>query len=131
MSEISPGEEAKRLPTPAEVLAAHRRSPVLYSFRAACRCGWERGIQNTGKTTLALHEQHQLDMLREAATVRTVEQLEALPADVVIRDVNGHLLTKDLEGIYCWSLLGSDGAGVDSRWPDLPVAVLWQPEATS
>lgn len=96
-------------------------------FSAICECGWEKTVHNTRKTTGALHEQHQLDMLREAATVRTVEQLEALPAMSVVRDAFATVWEKDAKQ---WSRTGCEFDHPVSE-VGLPALVLWQPEAVN
>lgn len=133
MSELDAVAEAKRLPTPAEALAEHRIKWLTgYTYVAVCRCGWKQHIHNTGKTLLALHEQHRLDMLREAATVRTVEQLEALPDMAVVRDNCATVWEKCTNyGLPDpWFCTGNEREQPASS-VSLPATVLWQPEAVN
>lgn len=121
-------------PALPEVLAAHRLACTVESRKllsALCECGWEKTIHNTKTTSLALHEQHRADMWREARTVRTVEQLDALPKRSVIRSSVGDYWERLSRST--WDCLSENGEGPTSPSTGipLPALVLWTPEAAT
>lgn len=77
-------------PTLAEVVAKHRWVSKSSTTRyvAGCACGWELDIANTHRTGLQLHGEHVEQVWREACTIRTVEQLDALPDRSVVFAAN-------------------------------------------
>ena len=67
---------------------------------------------------------------REARTITTREQLEALPIRTVIRDDDGEIYERERSGPYLrWYYPGPDDAF--TMHPELPALILWLPEEAS
>ncbi|WP_341266952.1 hypothetical protein [Gordonia malaquae] len=82
------------IPTLEQHLAAHRiRIPIrglgLDRTRVGCSCNeWEVSIVNRHATSQALHDAHVAAAWREARTVRTVEELDALGREAIVMWIN-------------------------------------------
>lgn len=116
-------------PTLAEVIEKHRwvsRSTTT-RYVAACVCGWEKDIVNTQRTGLQLHGEHVESVWRDACTITTVEQLDALPPESIVKSEGGSVACRFYDGIhgvtfgderpFKWTVLASE----------LPAVVLWHP----
>lgn len=96
-------------PTLAEVVAAHRWTGGWIdggSYSATCACGWEQDITNTHRTGLQLHGEHVESEWREARTIRTGAQLDALPEQSVVRNMAFGVVfecTVENDGSVIWS----------------------------
>lgn len=115
-------------PSLAEVLARHQwRGEIL-----GCDCGWDWPEQRTyfcgeDARIAKAHIEHQAEMWRESCTIRTFEQLDALPALAVISsnpevtgDGNRWTWERFDEG---WFTTAFGPAG----YPDLPALLIWHP----
>ncbi len=100
-----------QFPSLADVLAQHR----WYPQTNGCFCG------NPRYMPWADHFDHQAEIWREACTVTTVEQLDALPEDVVILDGCGAAGRK-VRGVWWWT------GTADPFEPDLPARVIHNPD---
>lgn len=88
-------------PTLAEVVAKHawyrptdrdlRRRPWM---TRCVGCNWIGDTRNSRMDQLALHAEHVQAVWRDACTIATVEQLDALPLDTVVVDAVGIPRTK-------------------------------------
>lgn len=119
-------------PTLAEVVEKHRwKAHAGRPSDVACTgCNWSERIQNTGKTAIRLHADHVSDVWREECTIRTVEQLNALPPGSVIRDHPGEFgctfeKASDGEGDVPWWYDGQPHDLVDIN---LPAQIIWHPD---
>lgn len=126
-------------------LAAH---PLYYDEMAeycnVCGCGWridgealDYSADNDAATQIAeLHAAHVAATWREARTVRTVEELDALPFLTIIREVYGPSPSGyDYGGVHERRTSGWECiAGVLRDTPNpirLPALVVWMPEDES
>lgn len=112
-------------PTLAEVHAEHQPAPFPSS---CCRCGVDLadGEHRADRWDIA-HGEHVEQAWREACTIRTVEQLDALPDGAIVADCNRHPVYKR-DGIW-WS--GSQRASIAPPY-GFPALLLWHPDwATS
>ena len=107
---------------PAEVLEAHR------PYGLDCKCG--EPINSDG-----FWVSHVRDVLREALTVRSVEELDALPVGTVIRDsLPGDPVVCERQKTFGDSRFESDsewfavGDGVAAADVWLPALVLFRPD---
>lgn len=105
--------------TLAEVLAKHWTN----------NCWWHCD----GGTAMspATHAQHQAEMWREACTIRTVEQLDALPNHVVVLSADTWAWTRIDEDGYSpgeWWFPAGGEVGSSSDRIELPALLLWHPD---
>lgn len=118
-------------PTLAEHLAQHHwRGSTL-----GCECRWnwpkERNYFCGEDERIAeMHRKHQAATWREACTIRTAEQLDALPEHAIVRaGTNGHAYEKSM----LFTLIGrrwmEAGNGSPERSDDigLPALLIWHP----
>lgn len=128
---------AAEYPTLAEVVAKHADSWIegmsylhLGISRPACRsctCGrWvdDSPLAQFSRTSFSEHVQ---EVWREACTITTPEQLDALPPEVIVKSEGGtvacryydrvHGVTFGDERPFTWTVLASE----------LPAVVLWHP----
>ena len=100
------------------IIAAHER--VLGMRLATCMCGWEEPIR--GRDVTALHRAHVVAAIREARTVRTVGELDALPdGSVYVSDLHPDVPETKARG--CWWT-----AGHDPYEPSLPGRCVYRPD---
>ncbi len=102
----------------------------------SCECGWREELERRSDTgSIFTHAAHVAATWREARTVRTVEELDALPIGSILLDTGGltpSLYTKTRGG---W-LLGDDRLWIpwqilrpgDGRMPPVVHLILWTPE---
>ena len=107
-----------------DVLKDHTVDRDSYSNLAACSCGW----QETGGPWWLTHPQHQTAAWVEASTISTLEQLDALPADTVIRWDRGRGVASQVlqRGTADWLEPGSDSTEPHGAHL-LPAQLLWHP----
>ena len=77
--------------------------------------------------------EHVAAAYREARTITTREQLEALPGESVIRDVDGMIFERTRDHSInrrVWSAIGTDEQLYGSA-VELPALILWLPEESS
>lgn len=99
----------------AEVLEAHR------PYGLDCKCG-EPINSDAGWAA------HVRDVLRELLTVRSVEELDALPAEAIIKTEGGSVACRFYDGIH-GVVFGDDRPFVWSRLEtELPGVILWHPD---
>lgn len=104
-------------PTLAEVLADHR------PYGLDCKCG--RPINSDADWA-----QHVAEVWREACTIRTAEQLDALPDHSIVRaGTNGHAYEKSMWGALFGRRWMEAGNASPERSEDigLPALLLWHP----
>lgn len=115
-----------------DIIAAHTDEGRLFnmgdpdSLIVRCSCGVECGPRRGD------HAAHVAAALRESRTVRTVEQLDALPEGTLIAHGGYVLRNRDfcgwwrqvqrLDGGLC------DGYDVDQNHIALPALILWHPK---
>ncbi|MEU9805456.1 hypothetical protein [Mycobacterium sp. NPDC050853] len=93
--------EGAALPRLREVLTEHALGQYSWGPEdCTYPCEWQGAIDD--------HPAHQAAMWRETCTIRTVEQLNALPGNAVVR--------------------GTDGYIVERQYVRLPAVLLWHPE---
>ena len=109
-------------PTLAEVAAEHW---VDYNIGACDGCA--RRYTNIG-TVNAEHGQHVAQVWREACTIRTVEQLDALPPETVIKTEGGSIACRHYTGIGV--VFGDERPfpWTSSLATELPGLLLWHPD---
>lgn len=117
------------VPSLATVIAKHRyreQDHCTITGTAYCWCGWSTKIVNTHKTAITLHAEHVEAESRAAQTVRTVDELNALPTTSVVRDASGAVFeyAPDGEGDVVWWY---DGDPEDASDVELPALVLHLP----
>ena len=89
----------------------------------SCECGWREEIERRSETgSVFTHAAHVADTWRESRTVRTVEELDALPQNSMTLDPQGRVWQHIREQ---WVALGRLHA--PSSVP-FPVTILWTPE---
>ncbi|WKW86367.1 hypothetical protein SEA_BUDSKI_90 [Gordonia phage Budski] len=97
----------------------------LHRWWPECACGWgaNRDEPTTIKQAWKDHAAHVAEVIRQHHTVTTVEQLEALPYESVVRSDEGCIWEKDPSGWY------EPGARQECIAADiaLPALVLWTP----
>lgn len=105
-----------------KIIAAHTLLRTSISDPLRCGCGLKQEV-SLGRSVIEPWAAHVAAEIRKAHTVTTVEQLDALPADTIIRDDEGDAFQKDL--VSWWE------AGVEVRtWSEdvpLPARVVWLP----
>ena len=116
----------------AETISAHTTMIVAPSWPPTmrCRCGWK--IQTEGGARAAAHAEHLADQigdaLRESRTVRTVEELDALPHLSLVRELGkyGAVWERRDETVcsHRWEQIAGDAL---SRYPRIPARVLYVP----
>lgn len=104
------------------VIAAHLYNPILYphSHRRDCSCGWK---SSAGHGAQALDfAGHIAQAIRDACTITTVEQLNALPdlAVVIDRDRDMH---QKRDSLWCSYETAPLAASTMRRY--LPAQLLW------
>lgn len=76
------------VPSLAEVVATHRWHRTLADPRrvrcTAPGCGWSADLTTTGKSSTVLVGEHVEQVWAELRTIRTPEQLDALPEETLI-----------------------------------------------
>lgn len=126
-------------PSLAEVVAAHRwmsRSTVT-RFIAGCTCGWEKDITNTAKSGVQLQGEHVEAAWFDVRTIRTREQLAALPNDVAVRsmgaierDIYERDDTANMSDLYGpWIQMGFEVPCADDEI-ELPALLIYHPDWT-
>lgn len=117
-------------PSLAQVLARHESMRDPYRRCQVCICDrWSD--TDHGDNGHHTHVAHQADAWREACTIRTVEELEALPDGATVRGANGHAFEKSSES---WTFddrrWGEAGNSSPDRSEDikLPALLIWHPE---
>lgn len=96
---------------PDEGAASPRLQDVLDDhLNLGGRHTWECSCSASAQDDWAAHThaQHQADVWREACTIRTVDQLNALPGRAVVRSADGYI--------------------VERRRVELPALLLWHPD---
>jgi hypothetical protein len=117
-------------PSLAEVVTEHRwMGPLGYDWLTKCSgCGWGGDTRNTGKTCISLHAEHVEQKWREACTVRTIDQLDALPEGSLLS--SGYCrggLGPTAWGKSAWFFPGSK-CSVDGDMIGVPAVLLWHPD---
>lgn len=123
-----------------DVLAEHRLTVSFadgFMSGTCAGCGWTQDVDQSHRSGIELHADHQAAVWREACTIRTVEQLDALPDGAVVRGA-GEAYALALEGNVfersecfadarsSWMVVGWDiPVGVSSI--ELPAVLLWYP----
>jgi len=112
-------------------LADHIAAHALSGWPWACRCGgWssepEPGLpdRDTEQTFRAVHAAHVAESWAERRTIRTVEELAALPERVLVRDEFGEFFERSYTA--WWSTADETGYGPEHI--TLPATVLYNPE---
>lgn len=118
-------------------LAAHEYLDILDGWDA-CECGWREEYERRSETgTIFTHHAHVAATWREARTVRTIDELDALPVGTVIRDVDGAMYRRspysvDDDGRWypAWTVGNAyeRDMGVESREIPTPGLIVWTPE---
>lgn len=112
----------------------HTHAGLHWSHMYQCKCGW-MPPQDDPDPIESIHAAHVAATWREARTVRTVEELEALPFGAVIREavVENHRATgADWNRVWekwhegKWVCPGDHTEGTQT--PALPAVILWTPE---
>lgn len=114
--------------TITQTIAAHERVKGI-PRAALCSCGWESPVRGKQHPREA-HADHVVDMLRQARTITTIDQLDALPVETVVRELSrdGFVLEKYWDQVWDearWLYPGDDDP---QPFPSLPALVLWRPE---
>lgn len=106
--------------TLTEVLNEHHIVRSTGGVLAVCDCG----------DAMDDYAEHVAAVYREARTITTREQLDAMQARTVIRDDDGEIYERDRSGggDLKWYWPGPVAERVD---PELPALVLWLPEDDS
>ncbi|MFV8049894.1 hypothetical protein [Mycobacterium sp. 48b] len=125
-------------PTLAEVVAKHAdtwigaKSYPVHGFAQpgyrVCTCYWRDGspAAQFSRESFAEHVQGEW---REACTITTVEQLDALPADTIIVDADNWAWQKDANpGSRLWIPSAFNSELVCEDGPELPAYVLHHPD---
>ena len=104
-----------------EVLAQHR------PYGLDCSC--YRPINSNDDWS-----RHANEAWREACTIRTVEQLDALPEGAIVRDRGGRVFEQTTnwrcagKGFTAWwSETGEEGEASSDELNDLPALLIWNP----
>lgn len=113
--------------TIAEVIAEHDM-PVY-----ECVCGWRATSAAGYANAVVDHAAHVAQAIREARTVRTIEELDALPGGSLIQDSDDEYLiatgkrarNKGHEPI--WRFMEGDPIDAETMLVLLPARVLWTP----
>ena len=127
-------------PSLADVIATHRwsRTTDLPWVVRCAGCEWTTDLRNTAKTSTKLVAEHAEPVWREACSIRSVAQLDALPHRSVILDRDGAVLRRDPWGVFHdspkWHPLDSEGGayendfGLDPGEVKLDALLLWHPD---
>lgn len=124
-----------------DVIAAHRLEAHAgwkagtAGFRAWCTCGWhsdqvlpDSEVRPGYKSLVgeSWHDDHVVDMLRQARTITTRAQLDVLPVGTVVRDHEADIMVSGPtgEGDTAWWY---DGDPHRANEVDLPALVVWTP----
>lgn len=110
-------------PSMRDVAAQHRWSMIKHG----CLCDDER--------TYGEWPAHFAAAWREVCTIRTVEQLDALPEGAIIRDRGGRVFEQTTnwrcagKGFTAWwSETGEEGEASSDELDDLPALLIWSPD---
>ena len=121
---------AAEFPTLVQVLRQHRVkvSHGRYWVAQCSGCEWTIDAPvGFRATALDAHEAHQAAAWREACTLRTAEQLEALPPETVIKTEGGSIACRHYTGVGV--VFGDDRPfpWTSSLVTELPGVVMWHP----
>lgn len=87
----------------------------------ACACGWE---QNDASGVGPFWSNHAAEVWREACTITTTDQLDALPTGAFVRDAYGQIMERR-RGEAWWRYS-------EKQLPlELPALLIWHPGWTS
>lgn len=108
----------REFPTLADVIDKH--TPSGAEGHVTCWCGEQF-------SSFREHAEHVAAAWRDACTIRTVEELDALPFGAVVRTECGSITDRyrDEDGTLEWWVDGSPDAGVGE---DLPALLIWHPD---
>lgn len=128
-------------PDLAEVLAAHavwdelddRDGPAM----VRCRCDVDNphitnGVEDGGWMPRAEHHKHQAQAWRDACTISTAAELDALPVDSIVLSVVppgariDAIYDKNDDGT--WNECDTEGHRLPAECVSLPVQLIWSPE---
>ncbi|MGE2733822.1 hypothetical protein [Mycolicibacterium vaccae] len=125
------------IPTLASVFAEHRwyRTTDVHWAVRCTSCSWTADLRNTAKTSTQLVAEHAEQVWREKCTIRTGEQLDALPHLARIRYAyespagwkHDQIWERRNDSWLCISAPLSPPAG-DFGVPELPARLLWHPD---
>ena len=117
-----------QFPSHSDVLAQHLRyhdRPDRGEWRVFCSCEsrkwFTEPIEVVNDETYIAHVER---VWREACTVKTVEQLDALPVGCVVRDQRGLLWETDHGHMYA----ASYAVPMCIKAVALPAVIVWHPE---
>mgnify|MGYP000704606783 CR=1 FL=1 len=111
------------VPSLKDLLRDHALAgPTGWANEVACKCGHLCHKLIAARS----HYTHVADVIQDAHTIRTVEDLNALPVRAIVRDANGFVFeyAPDGEGGVVWWY---DGDPEDASDVELPALVLWCP----
>lgn len=94
-----PDDGADSPPSPADIINKHTPSGAEGNVRCWCDQRFD---------SFREHAEHVAEAWREALTIRTPEQLAAVPGAAVVRDADGYI--------------------VERRYVTLPALILWHPD---
>lgn len=119
---------SNKFPSLAEVVRKHRLVEYMLSddpwaTRYACECGWQSTEMAATNTA---HPEHVEQMWLEARTIRTVEQLDVLPHESIIKRDQPRSVPLYKLG-HMWSF-GSHLISGDQLAQHLPALLLWHPD---
>lgn len=100
------------------------------AFEKADNCCADRELDviDTGGHFESFRMSQVVDALRELLTVRSVEELDALPAEAIIKTEGGSVACRFYDGIH-GVVFGDDRPFVWSRLEtELPGVILWHPD---
>lgn len=100
------------------------------AFDKADNCCVDRELDviDTGGHFESFRMSQVVEHLREACTVRSVEELDALPAEAIIKTEGGSVACRFYDGIH-GVVFGDDRPFVWSRLEtELPGVILWHPD---
>lgn len=117
-----------QFPTLAQVLTLHRLQSTEINGRELFRCSC---LQNVVSTGTADYDMHVEQMRRQACTIRTIDQLDALPLDTVVVDAAGIPRTKRHRNSHMaggWTHAGNSPLTSAELADGRDMVVVWHPD---
>ena len=105
-------------PSLADALKGHRED--YDSVFPSCECGWTQGDDSE---VGPFWRDHADALWREVRTIRTVEELAALPEGSVVRYHDGSTDQRDVEGEWSWSW-----GAMEALLTDGAALLIWHPD---
>ena len=112
--------------TLAQHLAAHQYTDTCDGWES-CDCGWREEQERRSESgSVFTHAEHVAATWQQARTITTIDQLDALPVETVVRELSrdGFVLEKYWDQVWDearWLYPGDDDP---QQFPSLPAIVL-------